>query len=181
MCALIASARSSYCEALPQEAVHNRSTALMGKLDKLEHRYVENWKTRIDLEVTSQDAMSKHVNQAQWQHDMARNRFHSRNELWAGRAQAASHWRGYLGERKLERTSSCSETKQRRMVDFDAWKDRVLVDAPRQELERRNTWLSTAQCDSMALVDNHHRRQMGLDATGNHAATRGKSGLLRQH
>mmetsp|Transcript_52137 Transcript_52137/g.93472 ORF Transcript_52137/g.93472 Transcript_52137/m.93472 type:complete len:174 (-) Transcript_52137:193-714(-) len=159
MSASIASARMAGSgQALPQEAVHNRSLAMMNKLSTLEKRYVNDWTTRIDLQVKAADALGQHIAQAKSQGDKTRERFRTRNEIWAARSEAAAQWRKFQAQQKFNRCSSAVELHDRRMNDFDAWKHRVLVEAPRQELERRNEWLGTAQGSSLGEVDRHHKK-----------------------
>mmetsp|Transcript_62616 Transcript_62616/g.140868 ORF Transcript_62616/g.140868 Transcript_62616/m.140868 type:complete len:164 (-) Transcript_62616:140-631(-) len=148
-------------QSLPQEACHKRSLVMMEKLDKLEKRYVREWMDRIDLEAKSHDRMSSHLTTATQQSNFAAERYRTRNEQWAARAEMAARWRNQKEREKLERCSSNVELKDRKVRDFRSWQNRVFYEAPRQEVERRNQWLTGMQSSSNLHIEKHHRSMLG--------------------
>eukprot|EP00931_Biecheleriopsis_adriatica_P049719 TRINITY_DN2876_c0_g1_i1.p1 TRINITY_DN2876_c0_g1~~TRINITY_DN2876_c0_g1_i1.p1 ORF type:complete len:163 (+),score=47.38 TRINITY_DN2876_c0_g1_i1:87-575(+) len=161
MAATIAAARMSGAgQPLPQEAVLERSKVLMKRLDSQENRYVKDWSARIDLQVRAVDCLDKHCYNKIANVEKDREKFRTRNEIWAGRAEAASQWRKYLAARRFERCQSEVQMHTRRMEDFDNWKNRVFIEAPRQELDRRKEWLAGHMGGSLVQIDNYHKMRL---------------------
>mmetsp|Transcript_25164 Transcript_25164/g.57097 ORF Transcript_25164/g.57097 Transcript_25164/m.57097 type:complete len:164 (-) Transcript_25164:66-557(-) len=148
-------------QSLPQEACHNRSLHQMAKLDSLERRYVNDWTARMDLEAKAHDKMGYHVTTQSRQRSMTQERHRARNEAWAARAEMAARWRNHKGRERIERCQSAIDFKDRKMNDFLSWQNRVLFEAPRQELERRNTWIANMTSSSNHEVEAYHRMRLG--------------------
>eukprot|EP00933_Yihiella_yeosuensis_P067470 TRINITY_DN72312_c0_g1_i1.p1 TRINITY_DN72312_c0_g1~~TRINITY_DN72312_c0_g1_i1.p1 ORF type:complete len:177 (-),score=29.52 TRINITY_DN72312_c0_g1_i1:17-547(-) len=174
MSVLVACARMSGAGQMnPSTAMQNRTVKMMNKLNKLEDRYVKDWTDRIDLEVNKQDAMTRHVSQAEFQTSKKQENFRSRNESWAARAEAAHQWREYCASQKLERCQSNVECKQRKVQDYDDWHRRVFVEAPRNALQKRTNWLASQQNTSIARVDKHHTANFSTQSSKSAVPQRG--------
>merc|ERR1712226_592102 len=81
-----------------------------------------------------------------------------KNNAWADRAEAARMWREHLKQERYEKCNNTVDMKDRKLEQFNSWRDRTLVEVPRRELERRTTWLAGAQSCSNLEVDRHHRK-----------------------
>merc|ERR1719414_1275364 len=97
---------------------------------------------RLNLEARSHERMGGHLATASRTRSAAADRYRSKNERWAGRAEMAAEWRNQKQREKIGRSSSAIELKERKMKDFLSWQKRVLYEAPQQELERRNSWMA---------------------------------------
>lgn len=130
----------------------------MDNIKRQEARYVKDLTDRIDLEVSSQKAVSKHVSNAGRMLAQQQHRFRDWNQTWAARAEAAQHFRYSQAQQRYERCASQCELKDRQLNDFLGWRQTHLVDASRHELMRRAELKNGLVKDSNGIVTKYQNK-----------------------
>jgi len=145
----------------PTDGVGRRSRVLLDKLTRQERRYVNDWKYRIDLAATTEERLQQHVAKSVARRDVTAERAKSRAADWADRAEEAARWRQIVQMQRMEKCASACDAKERKLENFMKWHTRVLVDDPRQQLDKRTDWLLGQQSQAVGEVDRYRASRLG--------------------
>jgi len=122
---------------------------------------VQQWKNRIDGEAKAQADLTTHLSNHEQRLATQTEFFRSRNLSWANKAHEARMWRDHLAQQKLQRCGSLVSKRTKQTDDFGTWYNRVLVETPKQLLQKRNETMSQTLTSSNWEVEKYHRATLG--------------------
>eukprot|EP00927_Polykrikos_kofoidii_P051524 TRINITY_DN45325_c0_g1_i1.p1 TRINITY_DN45325_c0_g1~~TRINITY_DN45325_c0_g1_i1.p1 ORF type:complete len:163 (+),score=24.96 TRINITY_DN45325_c0_g1_i1:114-602(+) len=145
----------------PLAVMENNSSRIIDMTNRQESRYIRGWTDRIDGESRTQQSMQQHMSLKEMRLHETKERHRAKNAAWADRAVEARRWRDYTAAQKLERCQNNVENKDHKLTRYNSWYDRILVQTPKQLLQKRSDNMARTMSSSNLEVEKYQRAVLG--------------------